>query len=189
MKRMIALPGILLMTLASGCMYEMQDEITEMKIKCANHLSAKSAYYAMDTECLGLSCPHSFKEGFFKGYVDVANGGTGCVPAVPEIRCCNHMWMDFCTDNEKMEAWYDGYEHGAMAAKADGMADYNRTVTRIPQPNQLDYSMPGMSRPDAPAAGPGPDGSTDSSIPPAPVSDSESGDTQQTRKVPMEIFK
>ena len=146
MKRISAIPGLLLLTLASGCFYEIRDEIAECKINMANHCAAKQAWFDTRGACRGMCCPHSFKDGFMSGYVAVADGGNACLPAVPNFSCCNHMWMDcFCCDSDKMSAWYDGYELGAMAAKEGGMCDSNRVITRTPQCSPVDYSMPGQT--------------------------------------------
>lgn len=185
MKPLNFLPAILLMTMTSGCMYELRDQITDCKINCYNKMMAMASYREMDTACMGISCPHSFKEGYFQGYKDVANGGTGCVPAVPQIRLCNHMWLDFCSENEKMGAWYDGYEFGAMAAKSEGMADVNRVITRVPMQTPIDYGTPsGTGQPT-----PVPEGVPETAVPPTPNSEYDGSEPQQTRRLPKSIFE
>ena len=171
MKRYVAVPGILLATLVSGCFYELRDEWQEHKIGWANRQSANWAWKDSESACLGMSCPHSFKEGFMSGYIDVANGGTGCLPAFPILRPHNHMWMDRCSDSEKMEAWYDGYEIGAMAAKGEGMGDANRIVTRTPRSTPVEYSPVGQNGV-----------SDDGSFPPSPHVDDGALGGPQTRR-------
>src|SRR5436309_2707159 len=124
MKRLVALTGILVMTLTSGCecLYSLRNEITDCKINTYNRLMAKNSYREVVPACTGMACPYSFREGYLDGYVSIANGGNGCPPVVPRIRCLNHMWMDCCTECEQLETWYDGFEHGAAAAITDGMA-------------------------------------------------------------------
>ena len=115
------------------------------------------------------------------GYTDVANGGNGCPPAFPIIRCHNHMWMDWCSESEKMEAWYDGYEIGAMSAKGDGMADSNRIVTRIPHANPVDYSGAGHNH-----SGAGPEAMPmDSAVPPAPIEQTPATSAPQAQRLPQ----
>ena len=106
MRKYVAITSTLLLTLTSGCLYELRDEFAETRIGWGNKFAASSAWSNSKGLCTGLSCPHSFKEGFMSGYTDVANGGNGCPPAFPIIRCHNHMWMDWCSESEKMEAWY-----------------------------------------------------------------------------------
>ena len=173
MNRYTALPGILLLTLASGCFYELRDECTEYKIKMSNKCAATSAWMHVRRACAGLPCRHSYKDGFMEGFIAVANGGTGCVPAVPILPIHNHLWMDCrCGDGQKMEAWYDGYELGAMTARESGMADANRVASRIPHATPVDYSITNQS-PMNSSRGYIDSGST---IPPSPVDDADDMD-------------
>lgn len=141
MKRFAIFSGLLLLTTASGCMQELREECAECETRWNISWAADSAYQDMaQTCCVGINCPHSFKDGFRAGFADVADGGLGCLPAVPKFGCCNHMWLDHCSDADKMSAWYDGFELGVIAAKNAGMSDAYRMATRIPQPAQVDYS-------------------------------------------------
>src|SRR5579871_4760352 len=103
MKRYVAVPGILLMLMMSGCLYELQDNIRECKISWSNRGAARAAWGNAQDACVGVSCPHSFREGFNSGYYDVSNGGNGCPPAFPIISCHNHMWMDRCCEADRSE--------------------------------------------------------------------------------------
>ena len=177
MKRYVALPGFLLLTLVSGCFYELRDELNECKITWSNKMAAHQAWRDTQGSCMGMSCPHSFKEGFTSGYLDVANGGRGCLPAVPIIRCHNHMWMDMCSDDQKMGAWYDGFEIGALSAREGGMSDSNRVITRSPHATQQDYSNPSSMPTDAGVAYPSMNGAE----PPAPIAPDVLGGPQTRR--------
>ncbi len=178
MRRDVVIPGLLLLTLVSGCLSEIRDEMTEFRIGWGNKFAARAAWKNAQGACQGIGCPHSFREGFTSGYIAVANGATGCPPAVPIISCHNHMWMDRCSENDKMAAWYDGYEVGVMAAKADGMVDANRMTTRIPQPTPVDYS--GASQINATGGTAG--ASVDPAIPPSPIAEpTELGGSQTSR--------
>lgn len=179
MTRFVSL--VCLIAVISGC-YDLRDDFADYRIGMANRAAARNAWQNMQGVCGGINCPHSFREGFQAGYVAVANGGDGCPPAFPVIECHNHMWMDRCSEKEKMEAWYDGYEHGAMAAKSEGMADANRIVTRMPQSHPIDYSGVNASRP-SPAAI-----SSEKAIPPTPATDipmSEEPTGEPTEEPPL----
>ena len=66
-----------------------------------------------------------------------------------------------------MEAWYDGYEVGVVAAKADGMEDANRISSRMPQSTPVDFSNSGRALLNEPnAVTP-----TESFVPPPPYSE------------------
>jgi hypothetical protein len=134
MARYIAAINVLLLTLVCGCFYELRDEMAECKISCANHFAAHAAWRTVRRNCGGFCCPHSFKTGFMNGYTDVADGGNGCPPVTPQIDLFNCMWLDRCSESEKMAAWYSGYEAGAAAAQEDGVAEFNCITIRIPQP-------------------------------------------------------
>lgn len=184
MKRYSAVIGLFSAMVTSGCLYELRDEFNECRLNCATRSAARSSWKTSSGACMGISCPHSFKEGFMAGYENVANGGNGCVPAVPIFSLHNHMWMDRCSESEKVAAWYDGWEIGAMSAKGDGMADSNRISTRLPQSADVDYSSGGRSQmnssPAVPAA-PRDNYSADTVIPPAPSTDPASLGGPQTR--------
>lgn len=166
----------------SGCMYELRDEFEECHFKCAAKRAARAAWSTSSGACQGMGCPNSFKDGFIQGYLDVANGGKGCVPIVPVYGIHNHMWMDRCSDNDKAAAWFDGFEIGVMAARADGMADANRYQSRVPTAT-ADYSSLKNTGP----GGTGAPGSSnlgsplsDPAVPPTPVTDDYGG--PQTRR-------
>src|SRR5262249_32751130 len=145
--------------------------------------AAWSAWRNAQGYCGGMNCPHSFKEGFRSGFIDVANGGTGCPPAFPNIPRCNHMWMDFCSGSEKIQASYDRYENGATMAKGQGMADVNRVVTRIPHVTPADYSMPSTTQPGAATPM-----LTDPAVPPAPLEEA-APTSPQTLRLPPSVFE
>jgi len=187
------LTGILLMTLASGCecLYGLTNEITDCQIKCYNRLMAKTSYREMVPACTGMDCPYSFREGFLDGYVSVADGGNGCAPAVPRIPCCNYMWLDCCTENERLETWYDGYEHGVLAAQADGMYGSNLIVSRTAGLlGPMEYPMPPPSGHFESSARPAAvEESPEKAVPPAPRTESEDAKPNQTRRIPSSIFE
>lgn len=60
-----------------------------------------------------------FGAGFRQGYMDVLGGSQGCPPALPPRK----YWAP-CYQNPEghcaIVAWFDGYQHGAATAMADG---------------------------------------------------------------------
>ncbi len=69
-----------------------------------------------------------FGRGFIAGYAAVASGGDGCPPSLPPRR----YWRTrFSTPEGKklIVAWFDGYQHGAAAALADGYSESRRILT------------------------------------------------------------
>jgi len=70
--------------------------------------------------CYGdIDSPFHFARGFKAGYRDVLDGGPGCQPTLPP-QC---YWKpDFQTPEgrQMVDGWFDGFSHGALAAKQDG---------------------------------------------------------------------
>jgi hypothetical protein len=74
-----------------------------------------------------------------------------------------------------------------MAAKADGMADANKIVTRVPMATPIEY--PSASSTGQPSSKePTPADMPDAAIPPTPKSET-GADTQQSRRLPQSIFE
>lgn len=71
-----------------------------------------------------LDHPHHFAKGFKAGYRDVIEGGNGCQPTLPP-KC---YWKSCYRSAEgrcKVNAWFDGFSHGALAAQQDGAGNWN----------------------------------------------------------------
>ena len=71
---------------------------------------------------------NDFERGFIAGYVAVATGGDGCPPSLPPRR---YWKTKYSTPRAKklVVAWFDGYQHGAAAAMADGVSASRRILT------------------------------------------------------------
>ncbi|WP_437191419.1 hypothetical protein [Planctomicrobium sp. SH527] len=73
--------------------------------------------------------PHRcyFKDGFIDGFMNVASGGQGCLPAIPPRK----YWKS-CYETEdgqlKIQAYFQGYPEGVQAAFETG----NSRSTRLP---------------------------------------------------------
>jgi len=68
------------------------------------------------------------ENGFKAGYVSVALGGDGCPPTLPPRTYWSGSYQN-SKGHEKMHTWFHGYSFGVLAAKQDGIADWNRLVT------------------------------------------------------------
>ncbi len=73
---------------------------------------------------------HDIRElraGFNAGYMDVANGGNGCLPAVAPP----HYWgwrYQTPGGQERVNAWFAGYPMGAKAAEQDGVGGWGEIL-------------------------------------------------------------
>ena len=134
MKILSTIGGFLLLTSSSGCFYAIRDEMTESHIRIEDHFAAGAAWRAYRWEHGPVSCPHSFKEGFYAGYSDVSNGKTGCPPIMIPASCHSKMWLDMCSQEEKTCAWYNGYSAGVSIASQDGSEGIHQVPLRLSSP-------------------------------------------------------
>lgn len=69
-----------------------------------------------------------FGRGFVAGYRDVARGRNGCPPTVPPPRYWRTKYSN-AAGKRQVVAWFDGYHHGAAAAKGDGISNSRQLLT------------------------------------------------------------
>ncbi|MFM9963824.1 MAG: hypothetical protein ACKV2Q_21650 [Planctomycetaceae bacterium] len=85
-----------------------------------DHLSVKHAAIKAANESLliqGGDClSRDFKFGYQQAYIDIANGGSGALPAVPPSRYWAAPYRTTWGHNKARE-WFTGYEAGATAAQ------------------------------------------------------------------------
>lgn len=121
--------SICLLLLASGCLYEIRDEIIDGEIACVNRYRAYVSWYKWRADYKSVEHLCDFKCGFIKGYTANSSGGNGCPPTLPPP-CYWKVHYQTQRGKAQANAWFDGYSSGAMAAQVDGVADLNRIVTR-----------------------------------------------------------
>jgi len=66
--------------------------------------------------------PWHFAKGFKAGYENVLAGGSGCQPTIPP-QCYWKPCYQTLEGRSKIHGWFDGFSHGALAAKQDGYGD------------------------------------------------------------------
>lgn len=76
--------------------------------------------------------------------MDVADGGTGCVPTFPPREYWGWKYQS-CVGQERVAAWFAGYPHGARAAEEDGIGNYYQIQTSANIQHQ--YAQHGMLDP------------------------------------------
>ena len=69
-----------------------------------------------------------FERGFVDGYVAVASGADGCPPSLPPKRYWKTKYSNV-ESKELVVAWFDGYQHGATTAIADGVKESRQILT------------------------------------------------------------
>ncbi|MCA9051841.1 MAG: hypothetical protein KDA89_24050 [Planctomycetaceae bacterium] len=112
---LIMLPTI---GLLSGCA-SLCDEVISMEMGCRNHILAQKAWGHWSWCYDDLDHPWHFAKGFKAGYRNVLDGGSGCQPTLPP-QCYWKPKYQTSEGNCQIHSWFDGYSHGALAAKQDG---------------------------------------------------------------------
>lgn len=122
MKRMTH--GILLLTLTTaltGCA-SVFDGVVSCETGIRNHVLAQKAWGHWSWCYDKLDHPLHFAKGFKAGYRDILEGGSGCQPTLPPQiywKPCYQTPEGRC----KINAWFDGFSHGALAAQQDGYSN------------------------------------------------------------------
>jgi hypothetical protein len=131
-------------TAFTGC-HSFRDHQDEKMISIRNRYRAHKAWKHVKKNCNNIKQPKDFGRGFKEGYRDVCMGGNGCPPALPPRR-----YRSIKHQNLKQRRWFDGYEHGALAAEQAGITDMNYIATSnrvmhnqpIPGNQQYEESIP-----------------------------------------------
>lgn len=116
-KSKILLPALLFVAI-SGCS-SMFHSAVNCEIAIRNKVLAQKAWGHWSWCYEQLDYPLHFARGFKAGYRDVLNGGSGCQPTLPP-EC---YWKPNFQSHEgraKINSWFDGFSHGALAAQQDG---------------------------------------------------------------------
>jgi hypothetical protein len=86
--------------------------------ECRSHVAwhrRNDCYDDVDHRC-------DFASGFRDGYRATAERGDHCLPMMPPRKFWKHCYQD-CEGRQEIDAWYEGYAHGMLAANQDGVYD------------------------------------------------------------------
>jgi len=114
-----------------------------------NKSSASKAWHCRKHHFCNEKYLREFSQGFKAGYMDVADGGTGCSPAFPPREYWGWKYQS-CEGQARVAAWYSGYPHGARAAEEDGIGNWTQIQTssnvqqQYAQHGMLNQSSSGM---------------------------------------------
>jgi hypothetical protein len=127
MKRIQNISLLMLVTVSlTGCasLQSGQDGFgTGLRHKCMAQQAWNEWSWCYDE----LDHPRHFAKGFKAGYRDVIQGGNGCQPTLPP-KCYWKSCYQSAEGRCKVNSWFDGFSHGALAAQQDGVGDW----TQIP---------------------------------------------------------
>ncbi|XZE36397.1 hypothetical protein SH501x_001963 [Pirellulaceae bacterium SH501] len=121
----------------------------EKMLRDRNAVSARRAWHARKDCFANQKYIKDFARGFRAGYMDIADGGTGCVPTFPPREYWGWRYQS-CEGQAKVSAWFSGFPHGARAAEEDGIGNYSQIQTSLSIQQQyaqhglLDPSYQGM---------------------------------------------
>ena len=135
MRRIAALTARLVATATLGltgcCYYELRDNFDECCCDLRSEHAARRAWCRCEDAYDEHPHKRQFGRGFKDGYASVASGGSSCCPTLPPRDCWG--WChDGCEGTARVNAWFDGWARGAVAAEADGMVGCGRIVVRRP---------------------------------------------------------
>lgn len=131
LRRGAALGLLAALTIASGC-YQSRMPFERCAASLRNQHLAKSAWCARSGCYDGLQeCLCDFKRGFKDGYVAAIEGKDRTPPSIAPRR---YHGLFYCSDGGKCceAAWFDGWEHGRVAAEQDGAAGLYTVQLRCP---------------------------------------------------------
>ena len=130
----LALGGLFALPLAAagGCTGRgLADACTDLRLNLQAEKAAVAGWHRRADCYDDLGHPLAFKHGFKDGYLDAAHGGAGTAPAVPP-KCYWDCHGDACARTEKVNAYYQGFAHGYMAAGRDGVLGMSQIPFKCP---------------------------------------------------------
>lgn len=124
---------------ATGCMlvngiqrgFGRHDSLDEFMVNYRNRAWSARAWLCRQHQFSDHRYRDDLEAGFRQGYEDVANGGSGCVPAV----CPRSYWgwqYQSVDGQARMNAWFEGYPLGAQAAEQDGVGHFGDVGAAFP---------------------------------------------------------
>ena len=122
MIKKLSLAGLALMLFSAAGCNSISDMCLEKEMACRNHVLAMKAWGTWSWCYDELDYPRDFASGFRAGYENILAGGKGCQPTLPP-----RLYWKPCYQNPegqgKIQSWFDGYSHGALAAQQDGYSN------------------------------------------------------------------
>jgi len=103
----------------SGC-YALLDDCYETEQILVNDCRAHAAWFRRDDCYRNVEHRFDFAGGFRDGYRATAEKGDHCLPLMPPRKYWKHCYQD-CEGRRQIDAWYEGYAHGMLAANQDGV--------------------------------------------------------------------
>lgn len=110
------------------------DEFIDCENSLINCCRAQRAWWEYNDELGDLDHAWHVRKGFLDGYKETAENGASrshgdcqneqCLPLMPPRCYWKHCYQN-CEGRKKIDAWYQGYAHGSMAASQDGVYEFS----------------------------------------------------------------
>ncbi len=125
------------MTTSGSCraLRDSAECIDEFMISYRNRALAEKAWIRNKHRYCNRSYMKEFKDGFIQGYMEVASGGNGCIPAVAPSEYWGWKYQS-THGHSAVNAWFEGFPMGVQAAEQDGVGHWGqiRTSGVVPNP-------------------------------------------------------
>ena len=96
----------------------------DYQYRCLNRLRAVCAWREAPSPYADSCFASDFACGWREGYYEVSAGGSGEPPPVPPEEYWSTHYQN-CEGQQAIEAWYRGYQEGAIAAEQSGRREWN----------------------------------------------------------------
>jgi hypothetical protein len=93
-----------------------------------NRALAEKAWHCQKNQFCNQQHSKEFKDGFTEGFMEVAAGGNGCVPAVAPKQYWGWRYQS-AQGQSAVNAWFQGYPMGVRAAEQAGVGHWGEVRT------------------------------------------------------------
>lgn len=106
-----------------GSSFNESECIDDFMIGYRNRAMAEKAWHCNKHKFCIAGYPREFKDGFIEGYMEVASGGNGCIPAVAPTQYWGWRYQS-SHGQSAVNAWFEAYPRGVQAAEQDGVGHW-----------------------------------------------------------------
>lgn len=175
---------------ASGCtitsnaykQLHQHEALGDFMISHRNRVMAARAWYRQKHCFGGHHHMDELKAGFIEGYIAVAEGGNGCVPAIAPREYWGWRYQS-ANGQRAVNAWFAGYPLGAKAAEQAGIGHWSQIRPAGMVPPAGDG---GLAKPGAVEMVPTPFVEEDSTLPAPPDPDAIRGGAEATQSFELD---
>ncbi len=115
------------------------DCVDEFMVDYRNRAMAAKAWHCSKQKFCNRGHLNEFQAGFYAGYANIANGGTGCCPAIAPKEYWG--WKYQSSDGQAgVNAWFEGFPMGVQAAEVEGIGHWSQI-----RPAGLQTVVPGSA--------------------------------------------